>query len=518
MWKIAAVSSARILKAAQSCIKLLRISRGNRSRFRNGHDWSEMKSSSSARLLLLVFLLIGLFLRVGAAIRFPNLHHEDEIFQTQEPAHRLAYGYGVVTWEWRRGIRSWVFPAFLAGVMRTTEWMGRGSKGYRWGIAIVLSLISLTTVWFAFAWAKRASGMEAAIVAAGACATWYEMVFFAPKALTEVVAGHALLPGLYLGVYGEGLQEKKRMFLAGIFCGLAMSLRIQLAPAVGFAALWFCYPNWRKRILPVAAGLLLPVVGFGLVDGITWSYPFQSFFLYFWVNVVEGRAKEFGMLPWYLYLELLSVHLGPIAFLAVMGIRRSAFLGWVALIILLTHSVLAHKEVRFLYPLLPIVITLAALGVMEVAPAFNTGRKSPLSSRMIVVSGLAFCVLSSCLLTPHFNWSRNSGGFAAIDQLSRDSTLCGVGLFRLGWGYSGGYTHLHQNVPIVEIHEASEMDKEWRSFNAVVTGGSLPDSKGGFELAGCWNHVCLYRRPGPCAPPQGDIELNQMLWQQMRAQ
>ncbi len=470
-----------------------------------------MKSSSSARLLLLVFLLIGIFLRVGAALRFPTVHWPDEIFQTQEPAHRLAYGYGVVTWEWRHGARSWVFPAFLAGVMRATDWMGPGSKGYELGIAIVLSLISLTTVWFGFAWAKRASGMEAAIIAAGACATWYEMVYFAPKAFTEVVATHALLPGLYLGVYGDGLQEKKRMFLAGIFCGLAMSLRIQLAPAVAFAALWFCYPNWRKRTLPVAAGLLLPVVIFGLVDKITWSYPFQSFFQIFWINIVQGRGKIYGVTPWYWYLENLSAYAGPMIFLAFMGIRRSPFLGWVALIILVSHSVIGHKEVRYVYPLVPLLITLAALGIMEVAPAFNRGRKSPLSPRTIVVSGLAFCVFSSGLLAPHLDWSLRSGSLVAFHHLSRDSTLCGVGVYKTDWWDIGGYAHLHQNVPIVEIHDASEMEKEWRSVNAVVSQGSLPDPRGGFELAGCWNGVCLYRRPGPCAPPQGDNEINRRL-------
>jgi hypothetical protein len=301
------------------------------------------------------------------------------------------------------------------------------------------------------------------------------------------------------------------MFLAGIFCGLAMSLRIQLAPAVAFAALWFCYPNWRKRILPVAAGLLLPVVAFGLVDKITWSYPFQSFFLNFWVQVVEGRAKIYGVLPWYWYLEILSVHLGPLVFLAVMGIRRSPFLGWVALIILVSHSVIAHKEGRFLYPLLPLGITLAALGVLEVAPAFNTGRKSPPSSRTIVVSGLAICVLSSGFLAPQFNWSLRSGSLIAFDQLSRDSTLCGVGVYQIEWSHTAGYVHLHQNVPIIPLGQASELEQESGSFNALVTDGSLPDPKGGFELAGCWNGVCLYRRPGPCTPPPVDKEINQVL-------
>src|SRR5271157_272291 len=108
----------------QRCTNVVGRSRGIRSRFRNGHARWEMKSSSIARLLLLGFMLIGLFLRVGAAIKFPNVNHTDEIVETQEPAHRLAYGYGVVAWEWRQGARSWVFPAFLAAVMRSTEWIG----------------------------------------------------------------------------------------------------------------------------------------------------------------------------------------------------------------------------------------------------------------------------------------------------------------------------------------------------------------------------------------------------------
>jgi hypothetical protein len=418
-----------------------------------------MKSSSSARLLLLAFMLIGLFLRVGAAIKLPNVNHTDEILEPQEPAHRLAYGYGVIAWEWRQGARSWVLPAFLAGVMRSTDWMGAGSAGYQLRMALVLSLISLTTVWFGFAWAKRASGTEAAIVAAGACAIWYELVYFAPKTLAGVVATHALLPGLYLGMYGERLGEKKRMFLAGILCGLAMSLRIQLAPAVGFAALYFCYPNWRKRMLPLGAGLLLPVLAFGLVDWVTWSHPFQSFLVYFHVHAREikvpsvpntdvvGRAHRRSI--WYWYLRMSVAHLGPVAFLVLVGIRRSPFLGWVALVHFAFHSLFHFGSVRYLYPLVPLEVTLAALGLMELVPAFNTRRRSPLSARTVVVGGLAFLAFSSCLLFPEFDWSRRSGFLIAFDQLSPDSTLCGVGVYRIPWWAIGDYAHLHQNIPVV---------------------------------------------------------------------
>jgi hypothetical protein len=480
-----------------------------------------MKSSSSTRLLLLVFMLIALFIRVGVALRFPNEAHADEILEMQEPAHHLAYGYAVVAWEWREGARSWVFPAFLAGVMRATDWMGAGSAGYQTGIIIVLSLLSLTTIWFGFAWGKRAGGTEAAILAAGACAIWYELVYFAPKTLTEVVATDALLPGLYLGMYGARFQEKTRMFLAGIFCGLAMSLRIQLAPAVACAALYFCYANWRKRILPLAAGLLVPVVGFGLVDALTWSHPFQSFLLYFRAHANELSAPTLSSTyaagrtariePWYGYPRMLFAHLGPLVLLILLGIRRSPLLGWVVLIHLVFHSLFHFGAVRYLYPMTPLEITLAALGFMELSPALNARRKSPLSPRTIAAGGLAFFALSSCVLVPQMNWSQGSGNLLAFDELSRDSTLCGVGIYRVPWWSLGDYSHLHQNVPIILLGEVHEVEEQWSSFNAVLVPGTLTDPSHTFSLVRCWGGACLYHRPGPCAPPRADSEINAVL-------
>jgi len=115
------------------------------------YDLRKSKPTSTS-VLLLVILLVGLLIRVTVHLQVPSLVHPDEVFQTQEPAHRLAYGYGVISWEWRQGVRSWVLPAFLACLMRATDWMGTGSTGYLSAITIVLSLLSLTTIWFGFSW------------------------------------------------------------------------------------------------------------------------------------------------------------------------------------------------------------------------------------------------------------------------------------------------------------------------------------------------------------------------------
>ena len=486
---------------------------------REPNGLSKLKPRSLVSFLLIAIFVIALLLRVGVAIHFPSIEWGDEIFNSLEPAHHLAYGYGVVVWEWRLGIRSWVFPAFLAGVMRATDWMGPGSAGYLRAIAIVLSLLSLTTVWFGYAWAKRAGGYAAAMIAAGACATWYELVYFAPKALNDVVAANLLLPGLYLGMYSEALPEKKRLFLAGLFCGLAVSLRMYLAPAVLFAVLYFCHTNWKRRTLPTFLGLLLPIVSFGLVDAITWSYPFQSFLGFFWVVVVKGQSffsrgigYSFVPDPWYWYLWVLAIHFLPLFALALLGIRRSPFLGWLALTIVATLSVLPHKEYRYMYPVMPIVITLAALGLVEFAEDFNRWAKIPLSPRAIMVAGLTFCILTSGLLAWRYpRWTHFSGSLIAMDRLSRDSSVCGVGLYKLSWLYSGGYSHLHRNVPIVLVLRDDELEDQAPGFNALVTDGTFADQKMGFKSAGCWKGVCLYRRAGSCIVSSKYNEVNKVL-------
>jgi GPI mannosyltransferase 3 len=454
----------------------------------------------------------GLFLRLFYALRFPNVAFPDEIFQTLEPAHRLAYGYGVISWEWREGVRSWVFPAFLAVVMRATGWLASGSSDYLWGTTVVLTLLSLIAVWFGFAWAKRASGTEAAIIAAGGCAIWYKLVYFAPRALSEVAATNALLPGLYLGVYGTRLPERKRLFLAAALCGLAMALRIQFAPAAIFACVYFCYPNWRQRIPPVLGGLLLPIAFFGLVDAFTWSYPFQSFIQYFWMVGAQGKASTYGTDPWYWYLSVFFVRqMGPVLIAALIGLRRSPFLGWITLLILASHSIVPHKEVRFIYPLIPIVLTLAAIGIVDVLWWFFALRARAIQRKTILAIGLGFFLVTSAIYALHFRaWTTDSGGVIALDHLSHDAAVCGVALYKLPWFLTGGYTHLHKNIPML-VAQTSALEKDTASVNAIVSDGLLKDPEPGLELQACWNGVCLYRRDGGCsAPPHAD-EINTFL-------
>jgi 4-amino-4-deoxy-L-arabinose transferase-like glycosyltransferase len=457
-------------------------------------------------------LALALGLRVGFASCYPNFFHADEVYQTLEPAHRLVYGYGVIPWEWRTGIRSWILPVFLAGVMRVTGWMGSGSAGYIFGVDVFLSIASLTTVWFGYLWAKRVSGREAAIIAAGACSCFFALVYFAPKALTEIVATDFLLPGLYLGVYGEQVNEKKRLLLAGILCGLAASLRIQLIPTVAVAALYFCFPRWRQRIPAVLAGLALPILAFGLVDAFTWSYPFQSFIRNFQVNVLEGRSLAYRVDPWYWYLTVLLYLLGPMVVFLWKGARRSPFLAILFLVIVGSHSLFSHKEIRFIYPAIPMAITLASVGFVESIAKIKSRLNLPEVSRLVVVVGVLCFALSSLLFVRTSVLQHKATGAAlAFDQLSRDPMLCGVALDRVYWMVVGGYTHLHRDVPIIPVQDGADFMNKAPAFNALVAPIAISGVPSSFERGDCWSGICVYRRAGACIAPKPQDTLNAVL-------
>ena len=57
-------------------------------------------------------------------------HHPDETIQYLEQAHRIVFGYGVVPWEFRYFIRSWLIPLLLVPPMALGEAINPGGTLY----------------------------------------------------------------------------------------------------------------------------------------------------------------------------------------------------------------------------------------------------------------------------------------------------------------------------------------------------------------------------------------------------
>lgn len=79
-------------------------------------EQTEVTSESSNVIYLPdKWLLAALLLfRILNALLIKTFFVPDEFWQGPEVAHRIAFGYGYLTWEWKECIRGWTFPLIFA--------------------------------------------------------------------------------------------------------------------------------------------------------------------------------------------------------------------------------------------------------------------------------------------------------------------------------------------------------------------------------------------------------------------
>jgi hypothetical protein len=451
----------------------------------------------SAGYLVFALLLLAFALRAGLALAYPTVDWPDEIFQTTEPAHRLAFGNGVVTWEWLDGARNWALPGWLAIIMRTTSWMGAGSSGYLLGIILKLATVSLAVVWFGYRWGNRLLGARAGILTAMICAVWYDLVYYGSKPLNEVLAAHLLVTGLYLGYWADPRSRPARLLAAGVLLGAVVGLRMQLAPAVAVALVFICYRLPRRRWTPILASAALAFAAFGALDAITWGSPFASYVRSLHANLVQARSMHYGVFPWNYYWGYLILRVGWLLPFSLWGARRSPVLAAVAAAVLVTHSAVAHKEYRFIYPAVVLLVMLAGIGIADLLARWQ--KSSQPSVRAVAIAALIVAALSAYTWNTAQMSSKYNGALPAFRRLSADSRVCGVGL-RGYWFWSGGYTNLHRNVPIVPVKDDTAVAASSAAFNVLVAIDGVPGHPAGYALERCWGHACIYRRDGGCLP------------------
>jgi len=463
------------------------------------------------------FILVVAFLvRLYLAAAFPSIHWPDEIFQYLEQAHRLVFKYGVIPWEYRDGTRSWLVPGFLAGLLKLSDVLNLSQPpAYLFLVAASLSAFSLSVVVIGFLWAYRTQGSIAAIITAALCAVWFELIYFAPKTLVEPIAANILLIAVYLAYPGKSTGNKVRLLAAGLLFGLVVALRVSLAPAIFVAAVYICRRRISDKWIPIFLGALLTFVLSGILDGLTWQYPFQTFASNIWTNVVENRSQMYGTAPWYYYggkwILIWQGALIPIAVFSVIALRKNLLLGLLAVTIVATHMAVAHKEYRFVFPAVPFIVILTGLGTAEIFGYFQ----KKLRTKMIMVGAgviVGWALISGVLAaSSQFRqyWFREADNIHAFDFLHNKSDVCGVGLVGVNWWNTAGYTRLHRNVSM--IIPQSDVAASFPAYNYALASPQELPVPWPYSKVRCFSdNVCIYHRDGPCENVS-DLEVNEVL-------
>ncbi|MEZ0058809.1 hypothetical protein ABIF26_004317 [Bradyrhizobium elkanii] len=253
-------------------------------------------TSAGRRHPLFALLLLALVPRLAAAL-WPNVMYPDEIFQYLEPAWRMLGHDGILTWEWREGIRGWFLPTLLAGPVAVGRLIAPGGEGAFLVPRLVAATASLSIVVSAWYFGARISRTHA-IVAAFAAAVWFELILLAPHTLGEPLATALIVPAALLVT---GRPSPRHLAIGGALLAFAFVCRFQYAPAIAMLALGACWMRWRS-LIPLIAGGLAALVLTAAIDLAHGAVPFAWLIGNIKENLLHDRATEFGVTPASAYL------------------------------------------------------------------------------------------------------------------------------------------------------------------------------------------------------------------------
>jgi hypothetical protein len=106
----------------------------------------------------------------------------------------------------------------------------------------------------------------------------------------------------------------------------------------------------------------------------------------------------------------------------------------------------------------------------------------------------------------HFEWFQKRDLVEAEFLLAKEPRLCGILLYDYPWWETGGYAHLHRNVPFyaLEKHSSENAAKVASAFNVVLLRrSSASDFPKEFTIRKCMgsgkpDDVCVMMRDGDC--------------------
>lgn len=477
-------------------------------------------------------------LAVALAVRlvfliWPRAYHADEIFQYLEQAHRLVFGYGAQSWESRLGIRNQLFPALLSGPMRLGDWLSPASDAYLLVPKLCLVLISLLSVWAAWTFGRRISprhGAAAALLAA----LWPEFAMFAGQALTDALAVPLILAAAALIEIAQGKPLRWQFALAGALLTAAALLRAQYGPAelvlVG-VALWRSR-QWRAGGWLVA-GALPVLAAYSLFEVQEGRLPFQWIVAAWHQNLTIGRSHQYGdhFLLWYIASLFIAWTLWAIPIISLSALVARKFPALIAMAVanIAVHSLIGHKEYRFILLSTMPLLLLAAIGSVEWVhrrpPYWPTTRL--LHHRRAIMTAFWISGALACAIMPFQakRWSKAASGIESYRYLRKEPGVCGIAQYAAKWSDGGGYTYLHRRIPIYPLDLAAdpqaEMARRQDAFNVIIAPPEptypLPHS---YRKEVCFGlhspfrkrPLCVYRRAGPCSNASaGEVPLNQAL-------
>ncbi|XP_028028265.1 GPI mannosyltransferase 3 [Bombyx mandarina] len=411
-----------------------------------------------------------LFVRILSVFLVRTWYVPDEYWQTLEVAHKQVFHYGELTWEWQRGIRSYLFPSVVAVLYSILKVTGLDHPEAVILLPRILQAILSTVADYSFY--KWTGGRKWALFLI--LTSWF---WFYTSGRTLLQTTETALVAIALSVFpfksGKlGYYDKENtswIWLAVI----AVFLRPTSAPLWAVLTIYnLLTTNQSKLQLLLRSYLPIGLIaGSALVGLDTYFYgrvvitPWE----FFKFNVLYDIASFYGKHPWHWYLSqglpaVLGVNTVPVLWAAVNIVRRprenktGALLLFAAALHIALYSFISHKEFRFVLPLLPILLYLAQDAIVP------WSRKAKRWQLYVVA---ACMVVGNAVPAAYFGAVHQRGALDVMPLL-RDaaSTNRSSIAFLMPCHSTPLYSHIHKNITTRYLHCEPPFNKPGETYES----------------------------------------------------
>lgn len=322
--------------------------------------------------IVICVLVLGFIIRVIASYGSVGFLHGDAHFQYFEPAFYHIYGYGNLPWEFLPGetVRSWFSPGIIYGILSFFHSIKlEDSLIQLFIIRIILSLYTITGVYFIYLTLKELSDETAAKIGTIFAATWGFFVYFNIQTHGEMMAFPCIVISHYLILNTR--KVPLRSFFSGIVFCFGFLLKFQICPmALSLLGYLLIKKEWKETLL-WSAGFLLILFAHGFLDLAVYGKFSASVLRYGHLMLFTGHASSGGWgaqhtLSYVSFLaKIFSVLFPFVVIFFLYGLRRLDVISTSIIFYFIVHSLIPHKEIRYAAPMVPLLIIAATKGLRE---------------------------------------------------------------------------------------------------------------------------------------------------------
>ncbi|XP_004309941.1 PREDICTED: GPI mannosyltransferase 3 isoform X1 [Fragaria vesca subsp. vesca] len=325
--------------------------------------------------------LFCLAFRIVNALLVQTYFNPDEHWQALEVAHRITFGFGHLTWEWKQGIRSYLHPLLFAFLYKVLALLGLDTPLFMIkSPRLFQSLFSAFGDLYLYKLSVVLFGDQVAKWALFSQLTNWFMFFCLNRTLSNSLETILTIVSLY---YWPCIRPSSSKLPLGsrkwglIFAALACAIRPTSAIIwlyVGILELLVSCDKPRFIFLEVAPiGVLVLGLTF-LVDRLmygSWILVPLNFLRF---NFLSSGGDYYGTHKWHWYFTqgftvMVFTYL-PFSIAGIMQSKQWKLSGLIAWVLGL-YSVLGHKEFRFVLPVLPIALIFSGYALAELKSSIS---------------------------------------------------------------------------------------------------------------------------------------------------